>query len=395
MTPEIRIGDPFEEDLYAQLIERAAIDCFKWNLAGGDRPILAKYPLLIPRPHWSRLLALAETLERESQAAERELLQRPELHRQLGIPKATLSCLPRAKWSNAPRYTRFDFHITYEGYRITESNCDVAGGLLEASGVGSIFSSLSGRSPPGDPAAVYAQSFLRKFGSGARIGLVHLTRYSEDRQVVLYLGQRLVELGLSAILIDPSQLRPGLRAAVPSGVIELDALYRFFPGDWFERLPMRSWMSELFQPDRISNPLTALLVQSKRFPLAWPQLRCSLPTWHQLLPETVEPEGEFDPNGDWVIKPAFGHESTDVAVPGVTAQTALASSKAKLRRSPHNWVAQRKFRLQPMATPDGDRFISIGVFVVDGQGVGCYARLNDSPIIDGSAQEAIVLVKDE
>ena len=394
MTPEIRVGDLFEQEFYERLIERAAIDCFKWNLAGGDRPILARYAILIPRAHWNRLLVVAETLEQESQDAERELLNRPELHKQLGIPEATTSYLSHAKWSNAPRYTRFDFHITYDGYRITESNCDVAGGLLEASGVGSIFCSLSGHSLPGDPAGVYAQSFLHKFGAGAVIGLVHLTKYSEDRQVVLYFGRRLTELGLSVILIDPSQLRPGLRAVTPSGMIKMDALYRFFPGDWFERLPMRNVMLELFQSERISNPLTTLLVQSKRFPLIWPQLRCLLPTWRQLLPQTVEPKGKIDPEGDWVIKPSLGHEGANIAIPGVTDPTLLASSKAKLRRRPLNWVSQRKFQMKPIATPDGFRYVSIGVFVVDGQGVGCYARLSAIPIIEGSAQEAIVLVED-
>ena len=87
MTPEIRIGDVFEKVFYAELVERAAIECFKRNLAGGDRPILAKYPLLISRAHWTRLLMLAETLEQEFQEAEKELLHRPELHQQLGIPK--------------------------------------------------------------------------------------------------------------------------------------------------------------------------------------------------------------------------------------------------------------------------------------------------------------------
>ena len=89
MTPDICIGEVFEESLYAELVERAAIECYKWNLAAGDRPILAKYPLLIPRAHWSQLLTLAETLERESQEAEKELLNRPALHRRLGIPEAT------------------------------------------------------------------------------------------------------------------------------------------------------------------------------------------------------------------------------------------------------------------------------------------------------------------
>jgi hypothetical protein len=65
-----------------------------------------------------------------------------------------------------------------------------------------------------------------------------------------------------------------------------------------------------------------------------------------------------------------------------------------MRRGPHFWVSQRKFGMKPTATPDGHRFICVGVFVVDGQGVGCYARLGASPFIDGSSQEAIVLVED-
>ena len=136
------------------------------------------------------------------------------------------------------------------------------------------------------------------------------------------------------------------------------------------------------------------MVQSKRFPLVWPQLRCSLQNWRQFLPETVEPGSEIRAQRDWVIKPALEHEGANIAIPGVTVPKTLASVKDKMRRSPHSWVSQRKFGMKPVATPDGHRFICVGVFVVDGQGVGGYARLSASPLIDGSAQEAIVLVED-
>ncbi len=393
--PEFHIGKPFDAWIYEELTERAAVECFKWNLGAGDYPTTCRYPVVLGRQQWNQLASLSESLEQESGAAERELIDRPDVHGRLGFPKKTAAHLAKAKWSNAPRYTRYDFHLTHDGFRITESNSDVAGGLLEASGVGSILANILGRKPPDDPAAAYAESFLRRFGSGARVGLGHLGTYSEDRQVVLYLKQRMEERGLATILFEPAQLRPGLRAVTQSGLVELDALYRFFPGDWLQQLPATTGWSELFCSDRVSNPLTTMLVQSKRFPLVWSELASPMNTWKQLLPQTTEPSEDQLFEGGWVFKPALGHEGANILMDGVTPEMSASALRGVIRRQPHLWIAQRRFDMVPIETPEGQRFICIGVFVVDGRAAGAYARLSEKPVIDDAAQEAVVLVEEQ
>ena len=392
MTLEFVVGSPLDAGTYGELVERAAQECFKWNLAGGDDPILAPFPILLRRSQWLHLAGQAESLDREARTAELELLERKELHEVLGIPEATMACFANASWSSAPRYTRFDFHVARDGPWITESNCDVAGGLLEASGVASIFCDLAGYPQQLDPAGTFARAFRVAYGEGAKIGLAHLSSYSEDRQVVLYLARRMLENGLVPYLIEPGQLRPDLRVVTPHGLINLDAVYRFFPGDWLERLPRATGWSELFESQRVSNPLTTLLVQSKRFPLAWPKLHTSMPTWRRLLPQSVSLETLDAGDDGWVFKPALGHEGANIIWPGSIASI-TAALRRDIRQAPHGWIAQRKFDMIAVPTPIGPRFLSVGVFVVDGVAAGSYARLSPQPVLDDTSQEAIVLVE--
>lgn len=394
MTPELRAGTAFEPELYQELTRRAVLECFKWNLSTGDQPTLCRYPLLLSPNLWCHLRSSAETLAEEALAAERELVDRPQLQVRLGFSRGTAEALRRAKWSEGPRYTRFDFHPTTKGFRITESNCDVAGGLLESSGVGGVLSELLGRGQLGDPAGALADEFVRRLGRGARIGLCHLASYTEDRQVVLYLARRFEERDLEPVLFDASQLRRGLYAQTPTGKVELNGLYRFFPGDWLEQLPSETGWRDVFSSECVSNPLTTLLIQSKRFPLVWAELRAKLPAWRALLPRTVAPAQARGRESRWVIKPAFGHEGADIALPGVTPGTAVAARRRAARRAPRRWVAQERFGLQPLQTPDGARFVCVGVFVVGLSAAGAYARVSETPLIDARAQEAVVFVEE-
>ncbi len=341
---------------------------------------------------WDELGALAEALAREAHAAERELLSTPELHHRLALPAKTGKALRAGRWADAPRYTRFDFHLVEGGFRITESNCDVAAGLLEASGVGAIVAEELRRPRPEDPAGTLARAFLEHLGAGAQVGLVHLTEYTDDRQVVLYLAQRFRDAGLKPVLLHPRQLRAGLRCV---GLERpLDALYRFIPGDWFEQLPAETGWKALFGSPVVCNPFSALLTQSKRFPLVWPELEVALPTWERLLPETLEPTARLIASPEFVLKPAFGHEGADIVLEGHAAPAFARSLRQRACAEPHRWVLQHRFEMKPLETPDGPRFVCLGVFVVNEQRAGGYARVSDSPVMNPTAQEAAVLVEE-
>ena len=111
--------DPLAADAFAALRRRAIVDCCKWDPQVGDACAIAPAPLVVTRRAWDEVVLIAEALARETLAAERELIDRPELQRLLGLPRAARRALKIAARSGAAagaaRLVRFDFHFTSEG----------------------------------------------------------------------------------------------------------------------------------------------------------------------------------------------------------------------------------------------------------------------------------------
>src|SRR5262249_20415438 len=148
--------------------------------------------------------------------------------------------------------------------------------------------------PVGDPAGAWADAVCRAVGPGGHVGLVHVTIYTEDRQMMLYLAQRLQERGLSGCLLGPEQFRwvdgrAYARCDWYAGPLEL--LFRFFPAEWLPRISSNGEWHGFLSGSRtpLCNPGYAVLTQSKRFPLVWDRLLTPVPTWRAMLPDTCSP----------------------------------------------------------------------------------------------------------
>jgi glutathionylspermidine synthase len=301
---------------------------------------------------------------------------------------------------SALRVLRFDFHWTSEGWRISEANTDVAGGFIEASGVTQLMlAHFPGCCASGDPAGVLSEAMHRLLGTGGRVGLLHLSFYSEDRQTMLYLAQRLEERRLRVCLLSPSQLR--WRAGSPEAASDwyrgpLDLLFRFLPAEWLPNMPRAaSWQG--FFADHgtpLCNPGYAVLTQTKRFPLVWDRLQTPLPTWRSLLPETRSPADVSDLDcGRWVLKPSLGHEGHHVRLRAITSPGEWQRIVRSIRKHPLVWAAQQRFDVIPLPTPEGLLYPCLGVYVIDGRVAGCYGRLASQPLINDRSREVAVLVR--
>lgn len=394
---------PLSDERYARCMQRAVFDCCKWHLQVEDRHILCRFPLVLTEAAWSHVAELASSLARETLAAESELLQRFDLHDRLGLPKAlrgALRRIPKVGLTRADvRVMRFDFHWTDEGWRISEANTDAAGGFIEASGVTRLMAEeYPDCQPTGDPAGVLSQAIHGAIGPAGVVGLMHLTHYSEDRQVMLYLARRLSERGANPCLFGPNQMHwSGGRAYVETDWRrgEMELVIRFFPAEWLPRLPASTGWEHFLAGGRASacNPAHAVVTQSKRFPLVWDDLATPLPTWRALLPATRSPDDLADAeDGAWIFKPALGHEGANVAIPGVTAPADWQSIRREVRRDPAAWTAQRRFQTLAMPTPDGPMYPCLGVYVIHGQVAGAYGRLAHRPLTDDRSREVVVLV---
>ena len=394
-----------EGGLWADMSRRAIFECCKWDPQVGDQESLASFPLILRASAWSELAHLAERLSQEILAAERELVERPELHRALALPRAVRCSLARGSPRESPRrdvrVLRLDFHFTAEGWRISEANTDVPGGYNEASGfTGMMARHFAGARACGDPAAALVQAIARVVSPGSTVALVHATAYTDDRQVMVFLARLLESQGIHTVLVAPDHViwrdgRAGIQSSWHSGPADL--VLRFFPAEWLPSLPRRSGWHGFIRGSRtpLCNPASALLTQSKRLPLIWDHLQTDMRTWRRMLPETRDPR-EVSWRGDpgWVVKPALGRVGEMIGLHGVTSASDWARIRKSLRWHARHWIVQRRFDPVPLEVPGGRYFPCFGVYTIDGKAAGAYGRAAQKPLIDHQAQDAAVLVEE-
>ena len=146
-------------------------------------------------------------------------------------------------------------------------------------------------------------------------------------------------------------------------------MVRFFPADWLGSLAESSGWPQFFAGARtpLSNPATAILTQTKRFPLVWDALVTSLPTWRALLPETRRRrEAPWLTSDDWVLKPALGRVGEGIGLKGVVESKELRRIRRAARWWPGGWVAQRRFGTLPVDLGRTRVFPCLGVYTLDG-----------------------------
>jgi glutathionylspermidine synthase len=375
----------------------------KWDAQVGDVAVLSKTPLLLGTASWNELSELAQRLFTETLAAESELLARPSLYARIGLPRRLASLFAAGRPTpSAARVMRFDFHFTREGWKISEVNSDVPGGYTEATS----FSRLVARQVPGaraagDPTQALVEALVRRVGEGGTVALTSAPGHMEDHQVVAYLASSLRRAGLRAEVVSVQRLRwrhGHARLEGASGpALHVDAIVRFYQVEWLARLAKNADWTHLFVDGhtRVTNPGTAALTESKRFPLAWDELRTALPTWRQLLPETrALGDAPWQTDERWLLKSAYCNTGDTVSVRSAMTRASWWRRVVAARLQPSAWLAQRRFSVAPVHDSLGPQFPCIGVYVVDGVTAGAYARLTRGAVIDFSAQDAALLIYD-
>lgn len=404
----IHAGPLLSPEQIARVRRRAIFDHHKYDPQFRDVSVIAPFALAIDRATWRDLASRAEALAAEMLDAERAIARSARALAELDLPLA-LRALLAAPGLGAPsptlaRYVRFDFHPTCEGWRVSEANSDVPGGFIEAGGLAELMRSHHpGHAVAADPGDALAEAIARALDAlraERTVALVHATAYTDDRQVMLYLRDRLRGRAIDSVLSAPDGLSwsRGRAAAIgpEGGRRDLGGIVRFFPGEWLPSLLLGGSWWRFFRGARtpIANPGHAMISQSKRFPIACARLGLDLPAWRAALPETRDPhDRRVDVrSGEWVLKPALGRVGEDVGLPGVTPPRAWAAIVRAAERRPARWIAQRAFRTSAIETPLGAMYPCVGVFVIDGRAAGLYGRIARTPLVDGAALEAAVLI---
>jgi glutathionylspermidine synthase len=398
-TLPLKTGDVLPRDVFQTIRRKMVLESCKWDPQVGDVSTISPFPLLLSESNWHELSQQAAWLTSELLAAEQELLDRPELHCQLGLPRRLRSVLRRAKKIGATpataRVMRFDFHWTADGWRISEVNSDVPGGFSEASELPLLMTPhYPGARAAGNPGAAWADAIDAAAPRNRPIAHLAAPGFLEDQQVLAYLDRQFCKRKRSTIWASQDDLRwrdGWCYLNSKTDVGSIGAVIRFYQAEW---LAHRS-CAALFVGGRtpVANPGVAVLTESKRFPLVWDQLKTALPTWRTLLPTTVDVRDvDWQQNDSWLLKSAFCNTGDTVTVRALMTDQQWRSTARAVRRRPGAWIAQKKFATRPLQSPTGPIYPCLGVYTVDGQAAGIYGRFSRTPVIDYRAVDAAVLI---
>ena len=398
---------PIPNDMYNEYKLDVMLDCYKWDPQFCDNNTVAKYALVLSEKEHEELKLLTEKLIKETTEAENFLNKNLKYTKALEIPNKFRSDIKSMKNYNPDKHIRlmrFDFHPTLENkWAVSEVNSDVPGGFAEATLMNrKSLEYLSNEN-------YYAISFgdflvdaiKKKVRQGGRIMLVHCTSYSDDRQVMQFLGDKLSGMGYEVIYAAADQLKFENGKAISilnNREGEVDGIIRFSPLEWVADMKTKNWHG-YFDTETVScNHPIAIFAQTKRFPFVWDLLESKgidLSTWRELLPETLE-VNDKKVDDKFIYKPVYGRVGENISIKEACKDDEYKKILKDVKRHPKKYLAQKKFNSRPLTNEDGEEFhVCIGSYGVENSHAGYYARISRSPRIDSYAADIPVLIEKE
>lgn len=383
----------------------AIFDCYKWDPQFLDDNTLAKHVLVLTEDEYKEVAKLTEALDIETRASEEFLNNNLKLSKKLELPKKIYSDLKNMKNYNSDnniRLMRYDFHPTVEGkWAISEVNSDVPGGFAEASLLPKLaIKVLKNKNYYSiDFGDILANSISKKVKPNGTIMFVHCTSYSDDRQVMQYIGDKMSRLGFKSIYgaIDHLKFENKKAISILDGYEGMvDCIFRFTPLEWLKDIKPKTWGGYFDTITPSCNHPIAIFAQTKRFPLIWNILEkngIKLDTWKNLLPDTIEVK-EAKGKNDYIYKPACGRVGEKISIKEACSKDEYKEILKDVKRHPKNYLAQKKFNSKPLISPEGEEYhVCLGSYTVDLKHAGFYARISKKNRIDSNASDIPVVIE--
>lgn len=303
----------------------AIFNCYKWDPQFLDSNTIARYALVITQEEHKELECLTEKIDKETIQSEEILNRNLKLSKPLALPRKIYKELKRMKYYNSDKHIRlmrYDFHQTIEGkWVISGVNSDVPGGFAEASLLPQTAISYLNDKKYWyiNFGNILADSIAKKVAPKGTIMMVHSTSYSDDRQVMQFLGDKLKEMGFKIIYGAADHLRFVDNQAfsiLDGNKGKVDGIFRFTPLEWLKDIKPKHWEGYFDTITPSCNHPIAIFAQTKRFPLVWyslEKLGVNLSTWRELLPETLEVKDVRNKEG-FIYKPACGRVGENISI---------------------------------------------------------------------------------
>ena len=380
-------------------------DCYKWDPQFLDNNTVAKFALEITEEEYYELKRLTEDLDVETRNAEKFLCKNLDYALPLALPKQVYNELSRMSNYDEKKHIRlmrYDFHPTTNGgWAVSEVNSDVPGGFAEASLLPKLVIETlkSNKYYSVDFGENLVNAICSKIKKNGRIMFVHCTSYSDDRQVMQFVGDKMETLGYHSIYGSADHLYFENKEAISllnNNEVKVDCIFRFTPLEWLKDIKPKTWDGYFDTITPSCNHPVAIFAQTKRFPLIWDELEkhgIKLDTWRKLLPDTIEAKRFLKKEG-YIYKPACGRVGESISIKEACEDGEYNQIIKDVIKHPKNYLQQKKFISKPIISPEGQEFhVCLGSYTVEGKHAGFYARISKTNRIDSNAQDIPVIIE--
>ncbi len=366
---------------------------------GGERRV-DLYPLLLSHGlHLDAVQAATAIYQAVVQVAGRAH-QDPLEQKSYGLPEDACR-LAAASFAGKDEaaLVRVDLLLGEDGiFRACEINADCPGGHNEATGLPALAQSAGfweGLNPTRLLDALVARliELAQRPGPGCgTIGLIYATAYAEDLQVCALVRQALLARGVKAVLASPTAPKV-VNGVTYLGEQPVAVLYRYFPTEYMEgqrnlealctalrggALRTLSSFAHIYTQSKLALARTWQCAEQGELAVA------DTKAVARHLPETREffavPSAQLCAEQPrWVLKRALGRVGDEVFVGELFSAEdwprLVAAVHTACTQHGERWIAQRYVPQRRIATPFGERLVTLGVYLLDGQFVGYFARL--------------------
>jgi len=330
-----------------------------------------------------------------------------------------LSPYQKAMWTSTQPFwhgiARADVFRTTEGLAFTEINSDTPTGEAEAVVLNEIVHPLYPDTV--DPNAQMAERFCSMVEGLAQqmvvpdaprvAGIVYPTEFTEDLALVRLYKKWFEARGWDVVLGSPYNLSLDSNGFAQLFDVPFSVMLRHYKTDWWgERAsvwddegipdekplaqPLGTTIAAMLQERLcVVNPFAAVVPQNKRaMALMWEHIHRfpeeTQDTIRRFIPptfrlEVMHEEQLFTEQAEWVLKSDYGAEGDEVIIGRLATDKVWRESIAHAR--PGRWVVQRYFET---LVDDAGKSVNWGVFLVAGEGVGLYARMEKGPTTDAA-----------
>ena len=393
------------EDKYYDYKIKAMFDCYKWDPQFCDNNTLSRYVLVLTKKENEEIISLTEKLDKETRLAEEYLNKNIKIAKNLTLPRKVLEQIPNMqnydKTQNI-RLMRYDFHLSIDNnWVVTEVNSDCPGGFAESSLLPNLARNVINL-PQLDFTSFgdkMVEEINKKLNKNGTIMMVHCTCFSDDRQVMQYMGDRLKKEGYRIIYGAADHINFKDKKAyciLDNNQISIDLIFRFTPLEWLIQMKPRRWDGYFNTITKSCNHPISIYAQSKRFPFVWNDLEkagISMSTWKKLLPETFEVK-KFLLKEGYIYKPVYGRVGERISIKEACRGDEYEKILRDVKKHPKQYLLQKDFKSKAILTDDGKKYhICLGSYTIEGKYAGYYARMSQYPRIDSYAEDIPVLIE--